>query len=261
VLDGQGRIVDALPGLYGPASFERVLRESLDLARKSGELSDDESAKAVAKYHKRRLWALTGEWTKLFHRTYGEQYDGYLASESIHLPDLVKVQWSNPLYDSLPAPVVNQLTMSKADMEAPSIDLMQPQIHVSSPWDSGWTKMADKTPAEHIDARSRALLQEQRPRNWGKPDVPALDEGQLAQRIARFERGLREEQLRNEFALHGAIHRHLAQASQVAFATTNEFIYDKIFMTPRSDAWLGLMPTEALTALADDGMAEPRRGP
>src|SRR5205823_5404307 len=127
VLDAQGRIVDALPGLYGPAAFERVLKESLDLAKKSAELSDDDARAAVAKYHQRAVWRLTAEWRKKLAVAYKDyNVEDYLPQAS--LPQPTKFS-GNLYYDSLPAAVVNNLTMSKTDMEAPSLELLQPEVH------------------------------------------------------------------------------------------------------------------------------------
>ena len=92
------------------------------------------------------------------------------------------------------------------------------------------------------------------PRDWSSRDARPLDAAQLDKRFSRFERRMTEEELRNEYVFHGSIHSWLAKASHVAFAGTNDYIYSKLFMTPQSDAWLGLMPTEAITGMAGDGI-------
>jgi hypothetical protein len=252
VLDAEGRLVDALPGLYGPTAFEKGLRASLELARTSGTLSDEESAKAVAKYHTRAVWKANAEWVKLLHHAYGEMYDSWL--EHAHLPTGITLGGeAAPLHASLPAAVVNALTMSKADTEAPPLALMQPQIWVSSPWE-GWSKVAATQPIDHLDVSSRALIESKHPRDWSSTTPGELDASKLALRFTRFETRLREEQLRNEYEFHGAIHQHLSKASRVAFASTNDFVYRRLFMTPQGDPWLGLMPLEAITGLPDDGI-------
>jgi hypothetical protein len=251
VLDAQGRIIDALPGLYGPAAFEKGLRQSLDLATKSAVLSDQDSAKLVAKYHARAVWTLTASWKKQLQRVYGESYSSY--AESAQLPQLARFSWPNPLYSSMPAKVVNQLTMSKQDMEAPDLVWMQPDIQVSGSY-GDWTKIAAGVPRERLHPQSRILIEAQEPRDWSSRDARPLDATQREKRFARFERRMTEEELRNEYVFHGAIHASLAKASRVAFAPTNEYIYSKLFMTPQTDAWLGLMPTEAITGLSGDGI-------
>src|SRR5262245_36536815 len=84
VLDARGRIIDALTGLYGPAAFEKGLRQSLALAKKSADLSDEDSAKAVAKHHARASWTSTASWKRHLKRAYGETYGDYV--DTAHLP-------------------------------------------------------------------------------------------------------------------------------------------------------------------------------
>ncbi len=255
VLDAQGRLVDALPGLYGPAGFEKGLRDSLALANKSADLSDEDSAKAVAKHHARAIWQSTAAWKRHLRRVYGESYGDYV--DSAHLPEPVKFRWPDPFWNSMPAQVVSELTMSKADMEAPSLSLMQPDVQVSGSW-GDWTKIAAGVTRERLDPKSRSLIEEKSPRDWSVRDARPLDAAQLEKRFKLFERRMTEEALRNEFVFHSAIHSHLSKASRVAFSSTNEFVYTKVFMTPQTDAWLGLMPTEAISGIPADGIVGAR---
>src|SRR4029078_6195199 len=85
-------------------------------------------------------------------------------------------------------------------------------------------------------------------------DAPGLGEAELTKRVARFEARLTEEELRNEFMFHGAVHQSISSPVQLDFSSVNEFVYARLFMTPKNDAWLGLTPTEALTGMADDGI-------
>ncbi len=253
VLDAQGRIVDVLPGLYGPAAFERVLKESLELAKKSADLSDEDARAAVAKYHQRAVWRLTADWRKKLQAAYKDYViDDYLPQTTLPQP----VKFSGNLYhDSLPASVVNVLTMSKADMEAPSLAFLQPEVgYWSSTGD--WSKIAALVPREKLDARSRELLRDKHPRDWTTRDARTLDDGTLAKHVEAFEKRVTEEELRNEFAMHGAVHQRMAKVANVDFKGVNDFLYSSLFRTPQSDAWLGLVPTEALTAVEDDGIVK-----
>jgi hypothetical protein len=251
VLDARGRLVDALPGLYGPAAFVRGLRQSLEIAQKSAELSDAESARAVAKYHARARWVLTANWKTQLRRVY-KDYDAYVDKADLPSPPT----WGgngNLLYASLPASEVNALTVSKADLEAPSLRLLQPEIAVSSDW-GDWTKVAKSLRPEHLDARSIALITSKHPRDWSTPDAGELDEAHLAKRLEAFTQRLTEEEARNEFSFHGVIHVHLSRAEEVDWTKANAFVYDRLFMTPSRDSWLGLTPTNALTGISDDGL-------
>jgi hypothetical protein len=251
VLDAEGRVIDALPGLYGPAGFERGLRESLEMARRSSGLSDEDSATEVAKYHGRAARALTKSWTKQLWRVYGKDYGAELTDVS--LPSPVKTSWPHPLYGSIPATVVNELTMSKADLEAPSLSLFQPEVMVSSAW-GDWSKIAAGLPKEQLDDASVVLIRAKHPRDWSTRGATELDDAQLTKQLSQFESRLTEEELRNEFVFHGAVHRQLSKASRVDRTSLNEFVYSRLFMTPKGDAWLGLTSTTALTGIDDDGL-------
>jgi hypothetical protein len=251
VLDAQGRIVDALPGLYGPAAFERVLRESLELARTSASLSDADSASAVARYHAKATWRLTDAWRRDLARGYGDGYESYI--KDAHLPSLPSTAWRDPLLSSLPASAVNALTESKADMEAPSLSLFQPEIEVVAAW-GDWAKIAAKAPREHLDPQSTALIKSKRPRDWAAPSAIELDEAHFSTLLSRFEARITEEGIKNEYAFHGAVHAHLSRPSRVNLDSANDFIYARVFLTPRTDAWLGLTSPTALTGLEDDGL-------
>ena len=250
VLDAQGRVVDALPGLFGPEQFERHLRESLDLAKRCADLTDDAASKVVAKYHLHTVWSLTATWRKRLEKAY-EGY-GVEYAETASLPAPTKFA-SDPFFASLPATAVAALTISKADTEAPTLALLEPEV-VYYEQIGAWTKVAAGTPVQHLDARSLALLASKHPRDWSSPTAAPLDAAQLSKRVVRFETRLTEEGFRNEFSLHGAIHQRMAKPDALSFVTLNDFVYARVFMTPKSDPWLGLTPTEALTATDDDGL-------
>jgi hypothetical protein len=254
VLDARGRVVDALPGLYGPAAFMDHLRESLDLARRSGGMDDDEAGKAISKHHAHAERTMTTAWRRILMRAYGESYGEYVKDAS--LPALPSVSWSSPLYSSLAARVVNELTYSKADTEAPSAALMQPDIQVSGQW-GDWSKIARYVPADHIDDSSRALIRAKHPRDWSASDAHELADDVLTKHLSVFDATLREEDARNEYVFHHAVHGHLtSKHPQLDFVSVNEFMYTHVFLTPKSDAWLGLSPTTPVTGLANDGLVK-----
>ena len=63
-----------------------------------------------------------------------------------------------------------------------------------------------------------------------------------------------EESLRNEYALHSAIHAWMAAPAGLDFATLDGRVYKSLFATPKEDPWLGLAEVEVLTGLDDDGV-------
>ena len=60
--------------------------------------------------------------------------------------------------------------------------------------------------------------------------------------------------LRNEYWLHRQLHEWLARTPAPDVDGFNERVYAELFLTPRSDPWLGLVPVEAYTALPESGL-------
>ena len=60
--------------------------------------------------------------------------------------------------------------------------------------------------------------------------------------------------LRNEYWLHRQLHDWLARTPAPDVDGFNERVYAELFLTPRSDPWLGLVPVEAYTALPESGL-------
>lgn len=250
VLDSRGRVVDALPGLFGPQQFEQLLRASLDLARSSGAMTDEEMTKAVTKHHRQELWRATVAWRKHV----GATFQGYTDYRTeMQLPSPVKLGAPHPLWGSLPAATVNMLTASKGQTEAAVLSLLQPEVRTSADFEA-WQQLAATFPKEHLDAQSLALVRAKAPRDWSLADAPAAEGDRLAKIVAAFEKRMREDGVRSEFIFHGAVHARFARTPSLDFASTNEWLYARVFMTSRKDAWLGLVPTDALSGIADDGL-------
>ena len=55
--------------------------------------------------------------------------------------------------------------------------------------------------------------------------------------------------IRNEYILHRQIHQWLANgAANAGLDAFNNTVYSQLFLTPRSDPWLGLAPPDAYSA-------------
>ena len=90
-----------------------IRKKTLDLAKGTAALSDEDATKTIAKWHAKQTWVLTARWRKLLRRAYGESYGDVLDQATLPHPYVLK--WSSPLYDSLPAAEVNVNTVNKAN--------------------------------------------------------------------------------------------------------------------------------------------------
>ena len=63
--------------------------------------------------------------------------------------------------------------------------------------------------------------------------------------------------VRNEYDLHRRIHAWFARSEAGDdVEALNERVYDELFLTPSSDPWLGLVPSDAYSALDGGGFRQ-----
>ena len=89
----------------------------------------------------------------------------------------------------------------------------------------------------------------------------ALVETPMVRLVRNFERSIAEDSVRNEYTFHRQIHQWLADGATTAGPITgldmlNNQVYARLFLTPASDPWLGLVPPDTYTALPDEGICK-----
>ena len=63
--------------------------------------------------------------------------------------------------------------------------------------------------------------------------------------------------VRNEYLLHRQIHEWFATGqSPRELRALNELVYAELFLTPSSDPWLGLIPSDSYAALPNNGVTQ-----
>jgi hypothetical protein len=74
--------------------------------------------------------------------------------------------------------------------------------------------------------------------------------------VARLQRSISEDTVRNEYLFHSKIHEWLASAAANRnVGPLNTRVYAELFLTPESDPWLGLVPDE-FAAIDNGGILE-----
>ena len=224
ILDTRGRLVDALPGLYGPGLFGELLGGGEQAARRLARLDDPHYLTALAELHRQALANRSQDLAPL------GGLPGVLA--------LAPSARQEP-------PTARQaggLSRSKAAVQMPLVRALS-----RGAWDSqqspGWTLLADRyRQGWELGAESRRLL---------KDKHPATGEA-ASGTIEAFERLVGLDTVRNEFLLHTLVHTWLATPTTIVpdLVAFNDRIYAELFLTPGSDPWLGLMSPETYLALA-----------
>jgi hypothetical protein len=158
------------------------------------------------------------------------------------LPRLVEV----PATDAATA---GQVAMSKMVVELPMVRALRSirtnQTNLTQITDeAAWKKLAANVPSQ-LDANSLSLMQR-------KLDPKSTQS--LMTVAQQFQQNMAMDTVRNEYLLHSQIHQWFMGGNVGDFTTLNQRVYSQLFLTPKSDPWLGLNPQESFAAIEQNGI-------
>ena len=243
VLDAEGRPVDALPGLYGPAAFLHELQRSRQ-AFVSLNAAKDEADRiaALRQYHQQRLAELESEFASDVRKA------GLMTAPSRDLP---------PAADSAPpsAQIAARAAVAKSvAVERPVLRGMsrQPALLDSIATDPAWSRIAQLHAEDaRLDQSTRALMRFKNPSTY-RDSLPGSS---FQQAVSNLERAISEDTVRDEYIFHWRLHQWFASGQVFNdIARLNEKVYSELFLTPNWDPWLGLRPQGSYSALDEDGV-------
>lgn len=251
VLDTQGRVVDALPGLYGAQSFVAALQRAAPIAQESGRANAARHAELMDAWHSQEL-------SESLQRYRQDLAAAGLKQASFTLPTLPGLKVANVWPSSREAV---PMAMPKAMVELPMVKQLVPDGGASAPVDpTPWERIAAVRAREaKLDASSRAVVLSKNPVDVTSAQAPKLSPELSEQLIQRLEQSIAADTARNEYALHAVIHRWLSENPEVALKDLNREVYARLFLTPATDPWLGLIPALTWTGLPNDGIEISRR--
>lgn len=231
VLDADGNVLDVLPGVYAPSVFRKELGQSLALARSLRGESADERAKLIVEFHKAATHdALAGFDKQVV------SIDGSFAILTLAMRTVSKAAIEIP-DQKLIAPETVQMVWSDRAIEtrfarAEQLFGIHPKARVLDDQSLGLvTQLFDAVPEVRVTPKQRQAM------------------------LARLEIALVADSVLNEQDLRPLISAEIiARGGRVDFATLNRIVYTKVFLTPATDPWLGLLPRTDFTALPGDGV-------
>lgn len=285
ILDADGNVIDALPGLYAPAVFAGELDKALGIAKKLNRAEPGDRAAILADYHRHRTEALDARWAEL-------------GGSILYDVGADRILFGDGATASLA--LAQRATMSKARIEAPQlakIDIgpdpgaLMPDVNTwaligravfgldptstaaSSPepasWDMGAqavvarrkTKAGAYTLGTAKNANANANAATTEPSLLSAPARTLI--GQVlngsgadpAQVLPELERSLIADTAINELVLRRqVVARILDDSGDHSLAAVNRYVYDNIFHTPAGDQWLGLVSDDVYSGLPADGI-------
>jgi hypothetical protein len=236
ILDVEGRIVEALPGLYGPNAFLRSLLASEEVFAQLRKAKDSNPGPGLNTYRRERINALYVRWLADIQKTGGKMPGGLVQ---VRTPD------GTPTAITVaPAAVTKALTevtlLRSLTTGAESLGQVTDE--------ATWRKIAvlHRSDAQ-LDSRSVGLIQRETRKVLGNIHLNALLE-KLMLNVAM-------DSVRNEYLMRARIYGWLVQdLGRSDLETFNAKVYAELFLTPASDPWLGLFTADTYIALEDSGV-------
>ncbi len=263
VLDERGRVVDAIPGLMGPTPFLSALSSASQFHRTLAGASDELFSKRSFAYHTERERSLLEAWKSelaALRIPVSSKDARALDAQTSRLAAGRKTASTLPVAAAAAVP----RAAAKAFTEGPLIPIVAPLptftsndlIERTTP--EIWTRIAERHQKfgreTKLSRESRALMRELSPRALDDRAEPvALGDTAFEALVARFEKLLAVDTQRNRLELSLALHQRLAAFPNEDFQELNRWVYSALFLTPRSDPWLGLTADGVFTALPSDG--------
>lgn len=237
VLDSEGRVVDALPGLYGPRAFARLLFRAAQAAKTSGELSGEARTRFLRDYHTKRVKEIDLEWSSDL-RTLGaarslerakRAYRPFQRTETPTAERAVRAAITKMVV--VERPILRGITFNRKALEETTDEAM-------------WNRIGELHAADaELDSNTLTLIKHKSPGG-----AYSLDE-----RLQNLQHAIATDSARNEYLFHRTLHEWLA-ASPLDLDAFNERVYSELFLTPSSDPWLGLFPGDSYTGIENEGI-------
>jgi len=235
ILDPEGRIVDALPGLYTAPAFAQELELAADAADKA--LLGNHDYRDQLEYTRMRLL---------------KSWAGDLATLNVHPPaqPLAEVDLEMSMNDSLWQQVA-QLHASRTEADATVRELMACKLGTAGAslqqrFAAAQTASSGAQPsAQFPNAKAAA------PVAVGKKMV----EVRMLTAFDTFDEAAAIDTVKNNYMLRTKILAMVAASPTRSWTLdrVNDWVYAYIFLTPRQDPWLGLAPPNVFSAIDGNG--------
>ena len=232
ILDADGQLIEALPGLYGPATFQRSLADAETLFKSLAGKVGRERSVLLSNYYRDRIKKISLAW-----QADTKQFGGRIPERLRVLP--------NPDRDAVS---IGPVAITKMGTERP----MTRAIAAASDAlgrvtdEQAWRLIARQHLAGGLDGFSMALIKRQN---------PTLSDEHMWRLIQRFQESIALDTVRNEYMLRPMLYGWLSSEElRENLEKFNEVVYASLFLTPSSDPWLGLLSPDLYNAIDNSGV-------
>lgn len=244
ILDSEGRVIDALPGLYGPQAFLRLLGESESLFTQMMKEGKPQSEARLRHYHRSRVNAINLAWVLDTQKIGGE------------IPkDLIVIRTEDGTPQAL---AVASLAITKAYSETTILRSMTAGSDALGKItdEAAWRKIAEfHLDDARLDRQSIGLIKRQTQKVLTAAGAQRSPDWEFASLLQKLHMNIALDTVRNEYALHTKLHAWLVNdVRKTDLEAFNNKVYAELFLTPASDPWLGLFSADIYVALENGGL-------
>jgi len=244
ILDQDGRPLDALPGLYGPAAFLREVTAIDGLFQQLSKKENGNLIQTLLLYQRQRLNRVNLNWLADIEKIGGKIPEGFVVTKR---------------EDGTPEALqIASLAFTKMVTEASILRSMTSSAEALGVVtdEAAWKKIALAHIADaELDAHSIGLIQRQTQKAFRAEAAERNSDKTLARLVEKLQTNIAMDTVRNEYLLHTKLYAWLvADRSRSDLDALNKKVYAELFLTPASDPWLGLYSPETYVALEGGGV-------
>jgi hypothetical protein len=245
ILDQDGRPLDALPGLYGPAAFLRELTAVEGVLQQLSKKETGNLVQTIPLYQRNRLNKINLDWVADVEKIGGKVPEGFIVTKR---------------EDGTPEALqVARLAVTKMVTEATILRSMiaAPEALGAVTDEAAWKKIALFHFADaELDSRSIGLIQRQTQKAFRAEPAERSSEKTLARLLESLQMNIAMDTVRNQYLMHTKLYAWLiADPTRSDLDALNNKVYAELFLTPASDPWLGLFSSETYVALEGSGIS------
>jgi hypothetical protein len=235
LLDSQGKVIEAFPGVYGPQAFARNLTDAEKLFTSLKGKSDEEKQVLLSAYYRGGNNKISVAWLADVKNVGGKAPEGL---------SIVTDEKGEAL-------AIMPLAVSKAVTEGTMLRAMTAGSEALGRItdEATWQKIAALHSADAVlDERSVGLMKKQN---------PTLSEKAFATLLETFQRSVALDTVRNEYRMHSRLLAWLTNNTLRSNVDKfNDKVYAEMFLTPKSDPWLGLLMPESYIGIDNSGVVK-----
>ncbi len=230
VLDANGTVIDAIPGLYSPAAFLKYITKANDINKAVQRLPLVQQNLALMKYRKASFKEIVDYRNKVIASTGVQMTETKTGSLAILAAPMAMAK----------AIVVDEYSILRVYDDFAKFE---PSVNYDD-----WNKLAGAySSRQKLDANSIAMIRRQNAKT-------GLTETEFTALFAKLDSFIALDTTRNDFLFHTKLYEWLNEDRSGNLESLNAQVYDKIFQTPNTDKWLGLYSNDVYTALDGNGI-------